>query len=89
MPVRVACARPDWDPETEEAAKVIEPAVPLLKEAADGRVEAIAGDTDPFVALREKFELDEVIVSTLPRCASHWRRLDLLARVERLGLPVA
>lgn len=83
--------RPYWDPETEEAAKVIELAVPLLEQAAGGRIEAIVGDTDPFVGVRDAFErtpFDEVIISTLPRRVSHWLRLDLPARVERLGVPV-
>jgi len=71
--------RPYWDPETEEAAKVIELALPLLEEAAGAPVEAMVGDTDPF---------DEVIVSTLPHRVSHWLRLDLPAHVERLGVPV-
>ena len=83
--------RPYWDLETDEAANVIELAVPLLEQAAGGRVEAIVGDTDPFVAVREalaRSEFDEVIISTLPSRVSHWLRLDLPARVERLGLPV-
>ena len=84
--------RPYWDPETEEAAKVIELATPLLEEAAGGRVEAVVGDTDPFIAVRaalEQSSFDEVIISTLPRRVSHWLRLDLPARVERLGVPVS
>ena len=83
--------RPYWDPETEEASKVIELAVPLLEQAAGGRITAIVGDTDPFLAVRDALErtpFDEVIISTLPRRASHWLRLDLPARVERLGVPV-
>jgi hypothetical protein len=83
--------RPYWDPETEEAAKVIELALPLLEEAAGSGVEAIVGDVDPFIAVRHALEqerFDEVIVSTLPRRISHWLRLDLPARVERLGVPV-
>jgi len=83
--------RPYWDPETEEAARVIELAVPLLEEATGGRVEAIVGDADPFAAVHaapQGSEFDEVIVSTLPRRVSHWLRLDLPARVERLGVPV-
>lgn len=83
--------RPYWDPETEEAAKVIELAVPLLEEAAGARVEAVVGDTDPFIAVRtalERSRFEEVIVSTLPRRVSHWLRLDLPARVGRLGVPV-
>ena len=83
--------RPYWDPESEEAAKVIELAVPLLEDAAGGAVEAIVGDTDPFIAVRTALtssQFDEVIVSTLPRRVSHWLRFDLPARVERLGVPV-
>jgi hypothetical protein len=83
--------RPYWDPETEEAAKVIELAVPLLEEAAGGRVDAVVGDTDPFVAVKSALEqshYDEVVVSTLPRRVSHWLGLDLPARIERLGVPV-
>ena len=83
--------RPYWDPDTEEAEKVIELATPLLEEAAGARVEAIVGDTDPFAAVSaalEQSHFDEVILSTLPRRVSHWLRLDLPARVERLGVPV-
>jgi GABA permease len=49
-------------------------------------------DKDPFSAVsdvlsREHF--DEVIVSTLPRRVSHWLRIDLPRKVERVfGLPV-
>jgi hypothetical protein len=83
--------RPLWDADTEESAIVIELAVPLLEEAAGGRVEALVGDTDPYAAVREALrahDYDEVIVSTLPTHVSHWLRIDLPARVERLGLPV-
>jgi adenosine/AMP kinase len=83
--------RPYWDPETEEAAKVIELAVPLLERAAGGRVEAAVGDTDPLVAVKTALDassFDEVIVSTLPSHVSHWLGLDLPARVARLGVPV-
>ena len=83
--------RPYWDPETEEAEKVIELATPLLEAAAGQRVQAVVGETDPFVAVRESLEqshFDEVIISTLPRRVSHWLRLDLPARVQRLGVSV-
>jgi hypothetical protein len=83
--------RPYWDPETEEAAKVVELALPLLEEAAGGRVEAVVGDTDPFTAVQNALEgsnFDEVVIATLPQRVSHWLRLDLPARVERLGVPV-
>jgi hypothetical protein len=83
--------RPFYDPDTEEAAITLELAIPLLEEAAGGRVEGLIGDTDPFVAVRQALDgesFDEVIVSTLPTHVSHWLRLDLPARVKRLGLPV-
>ena len=83
--------RPFWDPDTEEAAITLELALPLLDEAAGGHVDGIVGDTDPFVAVREALEhdaFDEVIISTLPTHVSRWLRLDLPARVKRLGLPV-
>jgi hypothetical protein len=54
------------------------------------RVEAVVGDTDPFIAVQaalERSRFDEVIVSALPGRVSHWLRLDLPARVERLGGP--
>ena len=83
--------RPFWDADTEESAIVVELAVPLLEEAAGDHVDALVGDTDPYVAVREALrasDYDEVIVSTLPTHVSHWLRIDLPARVERLGLPV-
>jgi hypothetical protein len=83
--------RPFYDPDTEESAITLELALPLLEEAAGAHVEGIVGDTDPFVAVRQALEsepFDEVIVSTLPTHISHWLRLDLPARVRRLGLPV-
>ena len=83
--------RPFWDADTEESAVVLDLAIPVLEEAAGAQVDALVGDTDPFVAVREAVHAghyDEVIVSTLPTHVSHWLRIDLPARVERLGLPV-
>ena len=48
--------RPYWDPDTEAAAITLELAIPLLEEAASGRVEGIVGGTDPFVAVRDTLE---------------------------------
>jgi hypothetical protein len=80
-----------WDPDTERAAAVIELAVPLLEQACGGHVEALIGDEDPFVAVRDAVAdggYDEVIVSTLPQRVSRWLHRDLPTRVEALGLPV-
>jgi hypothetical protein len=83
--------RPYWDADTEESALTLELALPLLDEAAGGHVEGLVGDTDPFVAVQgaiERTRFDEIIVSTLPTHVSHWLRMDLPARVRRLGVPV-
>jgi hypothetical protein len=83
--------RPYWDPDTEEAAATLELAIPLLEEAAGGRVHAIVGDSDPFVAVRDAVTstgIDEIMISTLPERVSHWLRRDLPRRVEQFGLPV-
>ena len=83
--------RPFWDADTEESAITLELAIPLLEEAAGGRVEGLVGAEDPFLAVTaalEEDQYDEVIVSTLPARVSHWLHIDLPARVGRLGLPV-
>ena len=83
--------RPFWDADTEESAITLELAIPLLEEAAGGRVEGLVGAEDPVLAVAAALEADpydEVIVSTLPARVSHWLHIDLPARVQRLGLPV-
>ena len=80
-----------WDADTEESAVTLELAIPLLEDAAGSHVDALIGDTDPFVAVTgalEKANFDEIIISTLPARVSHWLHLDLPARVQRLGLPM-
>ena len=80
-----------WDADTEESAITLEPAIPLLEDAAGGRVEGLIGAEDPFLAVTAALEAapyDEIIVSTLPARVSHWLHIDLPARVQRLGLPV-
>ena len=83
--------RPYWDADTEESALTLELALPLLDEAAGGHVEGLVGETDPFAAVQgalQRTPFDEIIVSTLPTHVSHWLRMDLPARVRRLGVPV-
>lgn len=83
--------RPYWDPDTEEAEMTLELAIPLLEEAAGGRVDGLIGDSDPFVAIREAVTsvgVDEILISTLPARVSRWLRRDLPHRVEGFGLPV-
>jgi hypothetical protein len=83
--------RPLLDPDTDEASITLELAIPLLEQAAAGRVEGLLGEPDPYhaveAALREG-RFDEVIISTLPARVSHWLHVDLPARVRRLGVPV-
>ena len=81
-----------WDPDTEQAAATIDLAAPLLEEVAGGHVDAMIGDSDPYVAVRDalaKGSFDEVLISTLPERFSHWLRRDLPSRVQKLGVPVA
>ena len=83
--------RPYWDPDTDEAAATLELAIPVLEEAAGGRVDGLIGGTDPFLAVQQAVEelgFDEIIVSTLPERVSRWLHRDLPRRVEALGLPV-
>ena len=65
--------------------------IPLLEDAAGGRVEGLVGDEDPFLAVATVLETgsyDEIIVSTLPARVSHWLHIDLPTRLQRFGLSV-
>ena len=80
-----------WDADTEESAITLELAIPLMDEAAGGHVQGLIGDVDPFLAVRAALErepFDEVVISTLPTHVSRWLRVDLPARVRRLGVHV-
>ena len=83
--------RPFWDPDTEESAITLELAIPLLEEAARGRVEGLIGDQDPVRAVESALaeaSYDEIILSTLPEHISRWLHRDLPTRLQRFGLPV-
>ena len=82
---------PAGSTDVEDARATLELAIPLLEDAAGGRVEGLIGEADAFAAVRSAHErepFDEAIVSTLPTTVSRWLRVDLPARVRRLGLPV-
>jgi hypothetical protein len=79
------------DPDSREAAIILELAVPLLEQATGEHVEGVVGDPDPEVAVRDfvaQNEVDEILVSTLPPRVSHWLRTDLPGRLRELGKPV-
>ena len=71
----------------------LELAVPLIERAAGGQVTGLAAEgEDPLEAIRrtiEEQDIDEIVISTLPRRVSAWLRRDLPHQVERLGLPVS
>jgi hypothetical protein len=74
-----------------EAERTLALAIPLLEEAAGGRVEGLVGPTDAVQAVEQahrEHSFDEAIISTLPETVSHWLKRDLPSRVERMGLPV-
>ena len=79
------------DEDTEDARETLELAIPLLEDAAGRRVDGVIGEADAFAAVqtaRKHEPFDEAIISTLPTNVSRWLRIDLPARVRRLGLPV-
>jgi hypothetical protein len=74
-----------------ESAETLDLALPLMEEAAGGRVEGHVGGSDPFKAIREETranDYDEIIISTLPQRTSQWLRRDLPSQVQKLGLPL-
>jgi len=76
----------------EEAAAMIELALPLLEDAAGGPVRGIVGsDPAPLTSIEDAINrdgYDEIIISTLPARVSRWLRLDLPHKLNGLGLPV-
>ena len=82
------------DPEDQgrsEAEETLDLAIPLLEDAAGGRVEGVVGDPEPLAAIQDAVNIhgfDEIILSTLPKRVSRWLRLDLPHKVAGLGLPV-
>jgi hypothetical protein len=78
-------------PSRKAADWTLDTALPLLRRAARGPVEALVHGEDPVTSVQEAVrtgDFDEIIVSTLPPGASKWLRRDLVNQVKRLGLPV-
>ena len=71
----------------------LELAIPLIERAAGGPVNGLSAEgEDPLEAIRrtiEEQDVDEIVISTLPRRVSAWLRRDLPHQVEKLGLPVS
>jgi GABA permease len=86
---------PFWPGEAQEVTL----ARTRLKAALEGlrergiHAEGEVGDPDPMRSIQEAlqlWEVDEIVVSTLPRSTSRWLRQDLLRQAERrFGLPVS
>ena len=80
------------DQDDSEAAETVKRALPLLEEAAGGRVQGVVGAPEPLAAIQDAINLqggyDELIISMLPRRVSRWLKLDLPHKAAGLGLPV-
>ncbi|MDQ5807254.1 MAG: hypothetical protein M3320_01110, partial [Actinomycetota bacterium] len=78
------------DPEDapdDEARDVLSLAMPLLEEAAGGRVEGLVGVSSPLDAIQDAINMhgfDEIIISTLPTRFSKWLHLDLPSKLNGL-----
>ena len=75
-----------------EAALRAERAGDRMRHSGIALEEVIVGDPDPFAAVGDVLhlrEVDEVLVSTLPRMISRWLAIGLPARLRRtVDLPV-
>ena len=82
------------DPEVagrQEAGDQLALALELLQEVARSEVTGHVGDAEPVAAISDTLherDVDEIIISTLPRRLSRWMHIDLPSKVRGLGLPV-
>lgn len=82
------------DPEDaglQEAADQLERGLGLLQEETGSQVTGHVGVADPMAAISDalhEHEIDEIIISTLPRRLSRWMHLDLPSKLRGTGLPV-
>jgi hypothetical protein len=79
-------------PDVTEGEQVLALALPLIQEAAGGWVDGhVSARHDPMDAIEEALhdsDVDEIILSTLPRSVSMWLHVDLPHRVAHLGRPL-
>ncbi len=82
------------DPEVagrEEAQLRLDTALAALSEASGAEVTGQVGDADPIAAIHDTLherDVDEIMISTLPRRLSRWMRLDLPSKAQGFGKPV-
>lgn len=82
------------DPEVAgrvEAARQLELALVLMREAAGSEVTGHVGSADPVAAIADVINdrrVHEIILSTLPRRLSRWMRLDLPSKLRGMNIPV-
>ena len=75
----------------DEAQDTLDLALPLLEEAAGGRVEGIIGGAQPIDAVNDAVHahgFDEIIISTLSPRVSRWLKMDVANRLRVLGKPI-
>ncbi|MBA2517488.1 MAG: hypothetical protein H0V22_09285 [Solirubrobacterales bacterium] len=76
---------------SDEAQDTLDLALPLLEEAAGGRVGGIIGGAQPLDAVTDAVNqhgFDEIIISTLSPRVSRWLRMDVPNRLKVLGKPI-
>lgn len=76
---------------SDEAQDTLDLALPLLEEAAGGRVASIIGGAQPLDAVTDavnQHDFDEIIISTLSPRVSRWLRMDVPNRLKVLGKPI-
>jgi hypothetical protein len=82
------------DPEDfgrEEASQQLKLALARLNEVTETEVTGHVGDPDPMAAISDTMhqrQIDELIISTLPRRLSRWMHVDLPRKASGLGLPL-
>ncbi|HZQ66766.1 MAG TPA: hypothetical protein VFA66_16235 [Gaiellaceae bacterium] len=78
--------------DVREGNELVGAALPVLEEAASGRVEArVARSPNAYDDIVEELgsrHYDEIILETVPSHVSHWLHVDLAQRLAHLGYPL-